>query len=206
MDRGIDRVSLGIAAYDGVVRVDIRKETLALENGLYVSFFLGYLDALLHVFLDAGVGAEITVYQFLGLRTRDAQTLGEPEDGDAVDDTEVGGFRLPAHIAGYFFYRDSVDLGGCGGVDIRSALESLDHMRVTAQVGHDTKLDLGVVGREEEAIRIVRDKCLTDLTAQIVPYRNVLQVRIGRAEASGRCYRLVERGMYLSGLRIDQLG
>ena len=83
-------------------------------------FFLGYLDALLHVFLDAGVGAEITVYQFLGLRTRDAQTLGEPEDGDAVNDTEVGGFRLPAHIAGYFFYRDSVDLGGCGGVDIRS--------------------------------------------------------------------------------------
>ena len=91
-------------------------------------------------------------------------------------------------------------------MNIRSALESLDHMRVTAQVGHDTKFDLGVVGREEEAIRIVRDKCLTDLTTQIVPYRNVLQVRIGRAEASGRCYRLVERGMYLSGLRIDQLG
>ena len=59
---------------------------------------------------------------------------------------------------------------------------------------------------EEEAIRIIRDKRLTDLAAKIVPYRNVLQVRIGRAEASGRCYRLVERGMYLSGLRIDQLG
>lgn len=43
MDRGIDRVSLGIAAYDGVVRVDIRKETLALENGLYVSFSLATL-------------------------------------------------------------------------------------------------------------------------------------------------------------------
>ena len=32
-------------------------------------------------------------------------------------------------------------------------------MRVTTQVGHDTKLDLGVVGGEEEAIRkILRKK------------------------------------------------
>ena len=46
-------------------------------------------------------------------------------------------------------------------MNIRSALESLDHMRVTTQVGHDTKLDLGVVGGEEEAIRkILRKKSL----------------------------------------------
>lgn len=43
MDGGVDCVSLGIAAYDGVVRVDIRQETLALENGLYVSFSLAIL-------------------------------------------------------------------------------------------------------------------------------------------------------------------
>lgn len=38
LDRGVDRVSFGISPHDGVMGVDIRQETFALVDGLYIPF------------------------------------------------------------------------------------------------------------------------------------------------------------------------
>ena len=76
---------------------------------------------------------------------------------------------------------------------------------VFAEMGHDTEFYLRIVGREEQAA-FVRDKCLADFLAVLVADRDILQIRVTGAEASGRGDGLVERRVYPSCARVDQLG
>ena len=79
-------------------------------------------------------------------------------------------------------------------------------MCIVAQVGHDAEFDLRIVRREEYTVVILGCKGFADLASQFVTHRNVLQVRIGGAEASGRGDGLVIGSVYLAGLRVDQFG
>ena len=165
LNRRVDGVTLGVAPHGGVVRVDIRQEAFPLEDRLHVTFLLGHLDTLVHVFFHTRVGGEITIYQFLRLRARNAQPFRQAEYGDAVDNPEVGGLRLTAHLARHLADRHAINLGGGSGMDIRATPERLHHVRIAAQVSHDTQLDLRIIRREEDAIGIVGNKRLTNLAA-----------------------------------------
>ena len=80
LNRGVDGVPLGISTYDGVARVDVGQETLAVEDGFYVSSFARHVDALVLVCLHLRIGLEVTVYQLFGFFTVDVHPFGKPED------------------------------------------------------------------------------------------------------------------------------
>ena len=137
LDRGVDGVALGITADNGVARVDIRQVTFPFEDGLDIAVLASGLDALVHVFLDSRIGLEITLDQLLRFGSGNTESFGQAEDGDTIDDTEVGGLRLATHVACHLIERDAIDLGCRGGVDIHTALEGLDHVRILTEVRHD---------------------------------------------------------------------
>ena len=57
--------------------------------------------------------------------------------------------------------------------------ECVQHRLVSAHRGHDAQLYLGIVGRDENVVRVPRDDCGTDHLATFRAHRDVLQVRIG---------------------------
>ena len=146
LNGGIDRISLGIASDNRIVRMNIRQETLTLEDRFHIALLTCHLNALFHIGLDAGIGLEITLNQLLCLAPRDVQPLGQTEDRDTIDYTEVSGLRLPTHVARHLCNRNTIDLGRSSGMDIRPTLKGLNHVRILAQVRHDTQLDLRIVG------------------------------------------------------------
>ena len=176
-----------------------------MENRFYIPFLLSYLDALIHIGFHAWISFEIAVDQFFGFLPVYVHSLCKAEYGDAVDDTEVGGFRFASHIGVYVFQADLIYFGSCSRMDIVIAEEGVDHILVFAEMGHDTEFYLRIVGREEQAA-FVRDKCLADFLAVLVADRDILQIRVTGAEASGRGDGLVERRVYTSCARVDQLG
>ena len=71
----------------------------------------------------------------------------------------------------------------------------------SGQVREHAELDLRVVGRDQHVARF-GDERAADLAAELGPDRDVLQVRIAAAQASGRGDRLVEAGVHAAGLRV----
>ena len=202
--RGIDGVAFGITAHHCVVAGDGAQIAFTMVNGFGISLFTRCFNALLHVFLHFGIRGEIAVNQFFGFRTAYVHPFGQSEYGDTVYDAEIGCFGLASFFAGNFFQRFFVNLCGGSGMDVVPFAESLYHVRVAAQMGHDTQFDLGVVGREEFTTWF-RDKSLTDFFAFLVAYRDVLQVRVTAAQPSGCGNGLIEGGVDMSGFGIDKL-
>src|SRR5438045_1523418 len=82
--------------------------------------------------------------------------------------------------------------------------KSLQESFVTRKVGDDPQFDLRVVGGKERPAWL-RDEGAANLSADLSAHRNVLQVRIGAGETSGRGTGLIERGVQPSRDGIDQL-
>ena len=148
-----------------------------MEDGFHISVFARHLYASVHVFLDLRVGFKIPVYQFFGFLTGNVHTLRQPEDGDAVDDAEVGCLGFAAHIGGYVINIHLIYFGGSGGMNVITAEEGINHILVLAQMCHDAQFDLRVVGREELA-SVIGDEGFADFLAVLVTNGYVLQVRI----------------------------
>ena len=58
-------------------------------------------------------------------------------------------------------------------------------------MGQHAELNLGIVGIQKDTARLWHEG-FPDQTAKLHPHRNVLQIRIGTADTSCRCNRLVE--------------
>ncbi len=78
--------------------------------------------------------------------------------------------------------------------------------RVVGIMGQDPQLDLRVIGRQELPARAARDERLADLAALLGADRDVLEVRVARAEPAGRRDALVERGVDPAVVGMHQLG
>ena len=91
-------------------------------------------------------------------------------------------------------------------VDVAVLLEGPAQGRIAGVVGEHPQLDLRVVGRREQPARLPRNERLADLPALLGAHRDVLEVRVARAEPAGRRDALVERGMNAAVLGMDQLG
>ena len=203
--RCVDGVALGEVAHGGVVRSDVGQVAAAVEERLGVAMVARQLLRLLHVLVYAGERAEVAVDELLRLVARDVETLGESEDGDAVDDAEVGALSLGALVARHGFYILFIYARCGGGVYVVSLAERLNHVLVAGEVSHDAKLNLRVVGREEELARF-GDEALSNLLAVLAAHGDVLQVGVGRGEAARCRYSLIERGVDMSGAWVDELG
>ena len=72
-----------------------------MEQRLHIPLLLGLCHHIIHILPHTGEGGEIGLHIRLGLRHRHADVLTEGKGGDAVDDTEVHGFRPAAHLVGH---------------------------------------------------------------------------------------------------------
>ena len=88
-------------------------------------------------------------------------------------------------------------------MNVLSAEEGVDEILIAGEMRHDAQLYLRVVGGKEE-LALIGNKSLAHLFALSIPHGNVLQIRIGRGEASGGCDGLIEGGMYVPRLLVDE--
>ena len=121
-----------------------------------------------------------------------SEILRERKRADPVKDTEVDSLGCTSLCRSYILIRNSEHFPCGESVDIGRLMVSVLKPFVSGQVSHQTKLDLRIVGVNKHAA-VRRDKCLPDISSELRSRRNVLHVRIGRTEASGRRYRLSER-------------
>ena len=116
-----------------------------MEQRLHIPLLLGLCHHIIHILPHTGEGGEIGLHIRLGLRHRHADVLTEGKGGDAVDDTEVHGFRPAAHLVGHIAGGYMEHLGRRGGVDVRAGGERRPHSLVPGNVGQQPQLDLRVV-------------------------------------------------------------
>ena len=88
-------------------------------------------------------------------------------------------------------------------VNVVAARERRGQRLVARQVREHAQLDLRVVGRDQHVTRI-GDEGAANLPADLGADRDVLQVRIAAAQASGRGHRLADLRVHAAGLRIHQ--
>ena len=72
--------------------MNIRQIATAMEHGFRIAFLADNLFGALHVIVHLRESLEETVNQLAGLTAVNLQTLGQSEDGDAVDNAEIGAF------------------------------------------------------------------------------------------------------------------
>ena len=124
--------------------------------------------------------------------------LGQAEGPLAVDDPEIDGLGLAAHLRGHHLREETEDLGGGPGVDVLVLGKGVAEDRVAGEVGQDPEFDLGIVGGEDEA-PLPGDEGPADLPPLLGPDRDVLEVRLRRGEPAGGGHRLVVGGVDPAG-------
>ena len=100
-------------------------------------------------------------------------------------------------------------------VDILRLAVRLDQVFIARHMGQHAELNLGIVGIQKDTARLWHEG-FPDQTAKLHPHRNVLQIRIGTADAAGRGDGLVkcrmdssifpDHGLQTVGVRRFQFG
>ena len=142
LDGGVDGISFSKTAHGGVMGMNIRQIATAMEHCFGIAFLADNLFGALHVIVHLRESLEETVNQLAGLTAVNLQTLSQTEDGDAVDDTEIGTLRLRALIATDLADILFIDGGGGGGVQIFSLAEHFYHVFILREMGHYTEFNL----------------------------------------------------------------
>src|SRR5262245_9120094 len=109
----------------------------------------------------------------------------------AVDRREVDRLGSPTHLARDVTDVDAENDRGGLAVDVATRLERGDECRIAGKVRQQAKLDLRIVGDEELPSRLGHESA-ADVATEFAAYRNVLEVRVTRRQASRRRHGLVE--------------
>ena len=160
-----------------------------------IALFFGTLHRRLHKLSDSAVTLEILVYELLGLASGNTQFIGESEGAHAIHNAEVDGFGHSSLMGIHFLHGFFIYQGGSVFMYVFTGKEGFHQTRVLGHPREHHQLDLGVV-RTDEDIPFSRDKGVSDQTAFIRPYRNILEVGVsgGKTTCSSSC--LQERSMY----------
>ena len=145
--------------------------------------------------MDLSEPGEVGVPQIRCLSVVDTELTGQPEGRQAVGQSIAHGLDVAALLGGHVLDPDAVDQGGDVAVQVLPAAEGLDQRLVRGQVRHDAHLDLGVVGGHEALVVLADGEGLTDAHSLLVTGRDVLQVGIGRRQASRGGDGLLEGGV-----------
>lgn len=90
-------------------------------------------------------------------------------------------------------------LSGSLGVNIGAGAEAFNHILVLGDVGQHPEFDLGVVSVHQGAVPGGIEE-FAEHTAHIGAHRDILQVGLGRADASSAGFSLLEDAVYPSVL------
>ena len=205
LNRCVDGVALSKTAHGGVVGIDVGEIATPTEKRFGVAFLSCHFDGFLHVFLHLWVGGKVFVDEFLCFCSAHLHPFCESESGDAVDDAEIGGFCLSTLVGSDFLDRQFIHLGSRGAMDVVTFHEGFNHVGVAAQMCHDSKFDLRVVGREKLASWLWNE-CLAHFLSVLVADRDVLQIGIRRGEATCCRNSLIIRRVDMSCPWVNQFG
>ena len=165
--------------------------------------------------MDARIRLEILLDIGLCLFPADTEILSESERADAVDNSEVDRLGISSLQRCYLVKWHMEYFRCCHTVDILRLTVRLDQVFIARHMGQHTEFDLGIVGIQKDTARLWHEG-FPDQTAELHPHRNVLQIRIGTADAAGRGDGLVkcrmdssifpDHGLQTVGVRRFQFG
>ena len=186
LDGGVQRHPLAEGAEVEVAALELRQiPPPAIERG-HIALGLGGLDDVLHIGADAAVVGEIGVHIGPGLVGADADILGQGPGRDAVDNAEVDGLGVAAHLRRHLVQGDPEDLGGRDRVNVLTGGEGRLHMGVAGDMGQHPQLNLTVVGVHQNPAGPGYEH-LANLAAQLPADRDVLEIGLrGTETARGR--------------------
>src|SRR5580704_14700553 len=201
----IDGGAFGESALLNVLGVDVGHGADAAEQSLDALGVARVVEGFVDEGADARVLFEVSVDELLGLSRLDPEILREPECGKAINDAEVDDLGLAAMVGGDHQWRDTEDLRRGEGMDIVAAPESFDQQRIAGVVREQAKLDLRVIGGEQDVAGL-NGEGGPDLAAEFGADGNVLQVGVGGGQASSGGAGLIESGMETPGGWTEQCG
>ena len=121
--------------------------------------------------------SKIAIDKGLGLFPADMQLTGQPKTRHAVDNAKIDGFGHPSHLRGHQFRSNKKNLGCGSAVNILSAQESGQQLRVFGIMSQDPEIDLGVIG-SKQATALGGNKSRTDPPPFLGADRDILQIGI----------------------------
>ena len=103
-----------------------------MENGFHIPLLTRHLDTFIHIFAYLRVSFKVSVNQFFSFFPVHVHTFRQTKDRNTIDDTEIGGLCLTAHIGGDVFDIYFIYFSGGGGMNVITAKESVDHILIFA--------------------------------------------------------------------------
>ena len=88
-------------------------------------------------------------------------------------------------------------------MNVGAVFEGFRHRFIARDRGEQTKLDLGIVGIDQNVVFVLGDEVFAQFSSQLRADRDVLQIRLGRGKTSRCGDGLIERGMNASVLPCD---
>ena len=79
-------------------------------------------------------------------------------------------------------------------MEVLPAEEGIDHSLIPGDMGQQAQLDLAVIGVHQDA-PLRCDEHPAHLRTQLLPHRDILEIRFGGREAAGGRYRHLEVGV-----------
>ena len=195
LDRHVDGHPLARSAKGRIGRAQLRDLAAASQECRDEPIPARGLLDVEHVVADPGVRGEVRADEFLRLLAADAGPAGQTEVAHPVGEAEVDHLGHRSLVAGDLIGRLVEHAGRRLSMNVGLARECRSQVLVAGHVGDDPELDLRVVGRHQDEIGAAGHERPTDSSAEWRPDRDVLEVRVGRGQASGRGHGLVERGV-----------
>src|ERR1700676_3326973 len=128
---------------------DVSDVAAPADEGFDKAVLASVIARLLEVCGHCGEVAKVRVDKRMRLLATHPGIAGKPEIAEPVDHAEVDHLGDPAHVRGDVLGRDRVHLRGGTPVNVFAALECLDELALTADVGEDPQLHLRVVGAHQ---------------------------------------------------------
>ncbi len=203
LNRHVHRHALGGGADLAVAAGELRHRALAAEHRAHHAGRAAVLERLLDEAAHAREAREVGVDELLRGLLRHADVLGQREGGLAVEQRVVDDLGAAPQLVAVEAALGPEHLERRLVVDVVAAREGRGQRLVARQVRQHAQLDLRVVGRDEHVAGL-GDEGAADLAAERGADRDVLQVRIAAAQASGGGHRLVEHRVHAAGDRMDQ--
>ena len=123
LHRHIQRHPLAEFPQVEIAALQLRQGAAAVHHGLYVAVLLRLRHYVGHILPQGTVRLEIAVHVRLGLRHGDADVLGQRKGGDAVHNAEIHRLGPAAQLRRHILLWHVEDLGGGGGVEVRTGQE-----------------------------------------------------------------------------------
>jgi hypothetical protein len=131
----------------------------------------------------------------MGILAAHAGVAGEPEIAQPIHHAEVDHLGDPPHIRRDVLRSDGIHLRSSATVDVLAALERLDQLLFSRDVGEHAQLHLRVIGADE-TLPFVSVESAPDPLPPLGAHWNVLQVGVRRRQAPGGRHGLVERRVH----------